>query len=138
LVRVLISEDAKQGVEELGVSLQGSTVDLWLVFEGSSFFVFETLVDDETEDGAVVRLGKGDVLGIQLNILTDPPTTEPPIEVPTSSLPGPTSTRADFGKESCAEGGCTVWGPCPEGSDHPPASHWICTPTTKSAEQQKP
>ena len=69
-----------------------------------------------------------------------PPTTvstEPPVEEPTSSLPGPTSTRSDYGTKSCAEGGCTVWGPCPEGPDHPPVSHWICTSTTKSAEQQK-
>ncbi len=43
------------------------------------------------------------------------------------SLPGPTSTGPDYGKKSCAEGGCTVWGPCPNGTDHPPVSHWVCT-----------
>jgi hypothetical protein len=62
--------------------------------------------------------------------------TAPPVEAPTSSLPGPTSTNADYGTKSCAEGGCTVWGPCPEGPDHPPVSHWICTTTTESPADQ--
>jgi hypothetical protein len=36
-----------------------------------------------------------------------------------------TSTGPNYGKVSCAAGGCTVWGPCP--NDVPPQSHWNCT-----------
>jgi hypothetical protein len=36
-----------------------------------------------------------------------------------------TSTGPNYGKVSCAAGGCTVWGPCPNGV--PPMSHWSCT-----------
>src|SRR5512132_3375907 len=36
-----------------------------------------------------------------------------------------TSTGPNYGKVSCAAGGCEVWGPCPNGV--PPVSHWSCT-----------
>jgi hypothetical protein len=38
-----------------------------------------------------------------------------------------TSTGPNYGKVSCAAGGCTVWGPC--ANDVPPQSHWNCTET---------
>jgi hypothetical protein len=43
-----------------------------------------------------------------------------------------TSTGPNYGKVSCAAGGCTVWGPCPNGV--PPASHWNCTGSITQAE----
>jgi hypothetical protein len=60
-VQVLIAADARQGVQELGVPLLGSTINLSLLFEGSNFFLFET------DDGVVVRLDKADVLGMRLD-----------------------------------------------------------------------
>lgn len=44
---------------------------------------------------------------------------------PAGSWPYPTSTGPDYGKVSCAEGGCEVSGPCPD--NVPPVSHFTCT-----------
>lgn len=58
------------------------------------------------------------------------PTTQdlswPPDEPdPMATWPYPTSTGPDYGKVSCAEGGCEVSGPCP--NNVPPVSHFTCT-----------
>jgi hypothetical protein len=121
---LLVSSEAKALFGELGIPLSEEqshmTTSLRVLFEGNDYYVVQVPDDDTT----TFKLNKSDVVGVRIS-------EQPLMEEPTSPLPGPTSTRADFGTKSCAEGGCTVWGPCPDGPDHPPASHWICTPTTK-------
>jgi hypothetical protein len=71
---------------------------------------------------------------IAYRLASPPPTTEDvlcdePGECgtepdPTATWPYPTSTGPDYGKVSCAEGGCDSSGPC---HGQPPASHFTCT-----------
>jgi len=79
----------------------------------------------------------GDCLLLGLGrALTSPATTEPavtfPVSVPPPSLGPGGWVDPGYGTKSCAEGGCTVHGPCPGGV--PPISHYDCTTTTLDPE----
>jgi hypothetical protein len=66
--------------------------------------------------------------------LAAPPATEPtPASVPPPSLGPGEWVDSGYGKASCAEGGCTVHGPCPLG--YPTVSHYDCTTPTIPPEQ---
>jgi hypothetical protein len=71
--------------------------------------------------GALLVLVVGVLIGRELQ-----PSEEEAAPAPT------TSTGPNYGKVSCAAGGCTVWGPCP--NDVPPQSHWSCTETVTQKE----
>jgi hypothetical protein len=72
-VEVLISQDAREGIQELGIPLLKATITLDLLFEGSNFYVFQA------DDDQVVRVDKSDVLAIRLDENLD---DEPPDEYP--------------------------------------------------------
>jgi hypothetical protein len=69
--------------------------------------------------GALLLLAAGVLIGRELQ--------------PSAQQAAPTtSTGPNYGKVSCAAGGCTVWGPCVNGA--PPQSHWSCTETVTQKE----
>jgi hypothetical protein len=70
----------------------------------------------------------GDCLLLGLGRALDPPPPTSPASVPPPSLAPGEWVDPGYGTKSCAEGGCTVHGPCPNGV--PPASHYDCTDTT--------